>query len=205
MISSLSSGVEAIAVIIASIVAVRGINVWRAEHVGRKRIDTAEEILELFYIARDAISHMRNPGSFQGEGATRKRGSNETEREAEWLDNAYVLIVRYQAHKEEFARLRRLRYRAITYWGTEAAQPFDDFEKIIGELLTASRMLARLWSRDLSNEQTSQQVEKAEAKFWEGASDPDPIAPLVGAMVSGAEALCVRVVGKRDVAKSGRG
>jgi hypothetical protein len=61
IIESISTIVASAAAIVASIVAVWGINAWRREHVGRRRIDLAEEVLGLFYGAREVISSFRSP------------------------------------------------------------------------------------------------------------------------------------------------
>jgi hypothetical protein len=186
---------ESIAVLVAAIVAIIGINAWRVEHVGRKRIDTAEEILELFYYLRDAFSDVRSPFGWGGEGRSRKRGDDESPEESEILDRAYVAIERYQAHKDQFAKLRALRYRALAYWGTAGVVPFDTFETISKRILIAARTLPRYW-RKLGHGASNEHVErmhKYEADFWSG-DDDDELTPLADKMVEQAEQLCRPVI-----------
>src|SRR4051794_23914817 len=117
LVETVASIAESVAVIVAAGVAIFGISAWRREHVGRKRIDTAEEILVAFYSARDAFEHVRSNFGLVGQGRSRQRGANEKPEESEILDRAYVAIERLQVHSEEFAKLRSLRYRALAYWG----------------------------------------------------------------------------------------
>ena len=55
-------------------VAIYGIDSWRREHKGKREIELAEDVLALFYEARDAIKYMRFPFSPQVNAPTfRKR------------------------------------------------------------------------------------------------------------------------------------
>jgi hypothetical protein len=199
VIDTAASVTESVAVIIAAGVAIYGISAWRREHVGRKRIDTAEEILAAFYAARDAFEHVRGSFGFAGQGQTRKRADNESAEESEILDRAYVAIERLKVHSEEFAKLRALRYRALAFWGTEAAKPFDSFERINSEIITAARMLPAYWrpqsfyANSAVFEQRDQQRRKLEAKMWSGGED-DVLTTVVGEMVLQAEELCRPVI-----------
>lgn len=48
--------IQGASVIIASCVAIFGINAWRKEFVDKRRIELAEEVLALFYQAKDIIA-----------------------------------------------------------------------------------------------------------------------------------------------------
>lgn len=71
--------IESLAVIIASsivsISAYIGISSWRKEIKQRKEYDLAEEVLALFYEAKDIISFIRSPFGWSGEGKTRNADS----------------------------------------------------------------------------------------------------------------------------------
>jgi hypothetical protein len=199
LIATIGSIIQSVAVIVATVVAVRGINAWRREHVGRKRIDTAEEILELFYQARDHFAHIRSIGAHLGEGSTRKPEPNESAEDKELLDRAFVTIERYRRHSDDFAKLRRLRYRALAYWGTRAAAPFDAMEEVIGRILTAAQAVTYYWKRQGSGhypegfELHLKQKRAYEADIWERPTD-DPIKPIVERMVKQVEELCRPVI-----------
>jgi len=52
---SILDTIQALSLVIAAWAAIYGINAWRSEFVGKKRIDLAEDVLVRFYEARDAI------------------------------------------------------------------------------------------------------------------------------------------------------
>lgn len=53
--------VQAGSVVVAAVVAARGINTWQREYIGKRRMELAEEVLAMFYEARDAIRDVRAP------------------------------------------------------------------------------------------------------------------------------------------------
>lgn len=121
--------IESIAILIASGVALYGIDAWRREHVGKRRIDLAEEVLALFYEARDVIAAVLSPLGYAGELGSlppRERGLNEEPWQSEALDAAHLRIGRYMMRHELFARIHALRYRFQAQNGRDAAKPFQD-------------------------------------------------------------------------------
>jgi hypothetical protein len=63
---------ESVSIIIAAIVAIKGIDSWRRELRGSKEVELSEQVLALFYECRDNIRFIRNPFSHSDEGSTRK-------------------------------------------------------------------------------------------------------------------------------------
>lgn len=61
---------QSISMILACWAVIAGIDAWRREFVGKRRIELAEETLEAFYALRDAIAFIRNPFSSTQEGST---------------------------------------------------------------------------------------------------------------------------------------
>jgi hypothetical protein len=76
-----------------------GYSAWQRDYIGKRRIDLAEEVLSLFYQARDAIKIIRNPAQWEGEGSTRKRKDGKRPDESKILDSAYVVVERYEKEK----------------------------------------------------------------------------------------------------------
>ena len=145
-----------------------------------------------FYQAQDAISAIRSPGSFGGEGQSRKASSDEDPADKEALDHAFSLIERLQRHSELFAR-------------TQSAAPFDVLNDCVNALILASRRKARLVTqraqriadRDPAGAAKYEQDRlKVDAVFYEGEED-DPIAPKVAAAVLELEGLCRGVIESR--------
>ncbi len=188
-----TSVIQNASVTIASLAAIFGIDAWRREHVGKRRMELAEEVLALFYQARDVIHAMRSPFGFGGEGTTRKADSNESPEDKEALDQAYVVVERYNKHLELFSRIHALRYRFMAQIGTTESKPFDDLSKVINEIFLASR---RFWRRKDSYLRAEEDEETYHNKFrelqsilWEG-EDPDPIQERVDALIADIELTC---------------
>jgi hypothetical protein len=182
-------------IVVASGVAIWGINAWRREHVGKKRLDTAEEMLSLFYQARDAIADIRSPGSFATEASGRARHPDESDDDARVRDMAYIPIARYQRQSELFGKLKTLRYRAMAQFGPHSGKPFDDLDQVLREILAATHTLAGLW-RNLggpnNRDRNLELQRKLEARIWAGADPdggPDTMAARIDAIVNEVERL----------------
>lgn len=196
---------ESLAVILAAIVAIYGINSWRREMRGRKEYQLGEEVLALFYEAKDKISAIRSPLAAVGEGQSRKAHSNEKPEEKEAFDRAFIVKERYQKNQELFNRLYALRYRFIAIFGGGKAKPFDDLANIIKEILIAAQMLGFYWAHlsqthlPRSEEKINKLIkerQKYEAVIWAGF-EPDPIAPKVDEVISEIEKICEPIL-RRD-------
>ena len=70
-----------ISVIIGALALISGIRAWKREYIGKRKIELAEDTLMLFYQARDAIREIRNPFGRIGEGSSRQKGDNETDKQ----------------------------------------------------------------------------------------------------------------------------
>jgi len=191
-----------ISIIIAAWAVIIGVNAWRREYVGKRRLELAEEVLALFYEARDVIRYIRNPFSFVGEGSTRNAAPNESPEEKQLTDNAYVVFERYNKRQDLFNKLYSMRYRYMARFGRDSAKPFDDMHKIVNEIFISARMLPHYWKeqgqRDRKNDQEFQrhleEMHKHEAIFWEMSPDKDPIMPRVNAVISDIEAQSNRII-----------
>ncbi len=194
--------IQSSAVIIASTVAIYGINAWRVEFIGKRRIELAEEVLALFYQARDAIKFMRSPLGYEGEGNTRKPRPNENPENKDDLDQAFVLIERYNKQTELFSHLHALRYRFMARFGAEASKPFDDLNRLVNELILAAQRKARLAmvpERLLLSEAAIEKHNKEwlenEGVYYSGGED-DPIAPRLVAIIADVESRCRPIIEK---------
>jgi len=84
--------IQNISIIVASAVAVWGINSWRREAKWKRKYEVAEEVLSLFYECREKFQVIRSPFGYEGEGKTRKRSEQATPEETARLDSAYVFL-----------------------------------------------------------------------------------------------------------------
>lgn len=192
------------AVVVAAWIGSKGIDSWRKESVGKRRIELCEEVLELFYQSKDSIMHMRSPLSFGGEGSTRKAEENETKKEKEARDRAYILFERYDAHKELFSKIHSLRYRFMAQIGPDEIKPFEDLRQVINDLFMAARMLSELWSITKQwigpdeKQKHFEDIKKYEQIFW-WYGKQDPIVPRIDKIISDIENICNKVItGKKS-------
>jgi hypothetical protein len=193
---ALLSILQDVALIIASCTAIYGINAWRRGFVGRRRIKLSEEILVLFYEARDAIRFMRSPLGYVGEGESRPARDGEFPDEKEIRNKVYVLVERFNKRQEVFSKIQTHRYRFMAQFGKETAQPFDELHHLIIDLFSASEELADLRieqrhadKRDDTRRDTRDRIRELERVFWGRVRD-DPIAPRVEAIVARIESIC---------------
>lgn len=200
MLTNIAQIFQSFSIILAALFAIYGFDAWRREHVGKRRIELAEEVLALFYQARDAIESIRSSFGFVGEGESRKPGPNERPEHKQALDSAYVLIERYNRHAELFAKIQAIRYRFMAQLGCKAANPFDDLGKIVNELISASNKMARLTTRpdwQLRDEEAAekhhQELMKVYDVYYSGGED-DPISPRVEKVVSEIESTCREII-----------
>jgi hypothetical protein len=194
--------IQCSAVVIASGVAIYGITAWKVEFVGKRRIELAEEVLVLFYEARDAIASIRSPLGYMGEGQTRKPWPSEKPEHKEALDQAHVLIERYNKHIDIFSRLHALRYRFMAQFGTDASTPFDDLNRLVNDLIFAARRKARLAmvpERSLRSEAAEEKYQRDwlenEAVYYSGGED-DPIAQRLAEIITDIESRCQPIIAK---------
>ena len=141
-------GFESLSVIIASGVAIWGIHAWRREHVGKRRIDLAEETLTLFYEARDVVNGARSadaPLHHYQKAADLEREGTGSEPTAQ---DALVVTYRLYTRNELFARIRALRYRFAAVFGRGTEKPFYDLVTLRAEVTIAEDQLRTL-RRDL--------------------------------------------------------
>jgi hypothetical protein len=180
-------------------VAIYGIDSWRREHKGKREIELAEDVLALFYEARDAIKYMRFPFSPSGECVDIQKADAESDTEWQARRNASIAFKRYDERKDMFNRIHAMRYRFMAQVGPVEAAPFEDLKKIANEVLVAARMLAQLWPRNYfrTNEQYQQhtkQVEKYQAVLWEGMGGDDPINTRLDSIIETMEKTCRNLI-----------
>ncbi len=161
-------------VIIAALSLISGINAWRREYIGKRRIELAEEVLTCFYEARDAIKFIRSPFSYDGEGKTRSRQNGELEEESKLLDRAYIVYERYEKRREVFNKLHSLRYRFMARFGRQTEKPFIELHSIVSDIFNAADILgSHYWQRqgrvkmkDDEFKTHLEEMHEQEAIFW---------------------------------------
>lgn len=190
-----------------AVVAWLGISAWKREHRGRRLAELAEDALTFFYEAERALHAIRSPFGNTSEGKSRQRGDNESEEVSKILDDAYVVIERYNRHKELFSKIRALRYRFMAMFGREASTPFEDLRGIENDLFGAAEKYA-IYGRKLLEIRDTPKLsnaapkyyagmEEARAVFWEAWIDDDPIGPKLTSLIGRIEETCRSAIGAR--------
>jgi len=211
-INEISQIIQNITIIIASGVAIYGINSWRREAKWKRKYEVAEETLALFYeikdifsIIKDIFSIIRSPFGNLNEGKTRKKGKNEDEKETKILDQAYVVIERYEKYKEPFYKLQAIKYRFITLFGKENERYFNDISKLINKIIFASHLLGDLYLRN-SNKHTISDTEyrmnveeiiKNQKIIYRKLDKDDEIDKELEKIIKGIEKVCYNVISKK--------
>jgi hypothetical protein len=170
-------------------IGIQGLNKWRAETIGKRKAELAEEVLADFYEARDIINAARSPGGFGHEGATRTPAEWESEDDTRTL-NAYFRTIERLRNKEAFfAKLDARRYRFIAHFGLEAAQVYDDLNKIHRQIVVAVQMLISTYrQRDLGSVPENRKIWQASIG-WVPA-EKDRIPAQLDALIIEIERIC---------------
>ena len=112
----------------------KGLERWRVETAGRKRMELAEEVLADVYEAIDVFRWVRSPLAYAGEMQWRPGREHEVEDIRGHRDTFYVPLKRLSDHAEFFSRLRARRYRVIATFGLEKASIYEELHKINVEI-----------------------------------------------------------------------
>jgi hypothetical protein len=198
--------IESVSVILAALAVIIGVDAWRREYLGKRRLELAEEVLALFYEARDVINYIRNPFGFGGEGSTRNAAPNESPEEKQINDQAYVVFERYNKRQDLFNKLYSMRYRYMAQFGKDSAKPFDELNKIVNDIFISARILSyywkdqshRQWKSDTEFQHHLNEMQKHEAIFWYKGED-DSIIPRVDAVIINIEEQCLKIISKPTI------
>jgi hypothetical protein len=178
----------ACAAIFAARQGIRGLNAWRSEAVGKRKMELAEEVLADFYQAREIIDGARIPVSFGGEGSTRQKTDWETEDDTRTLNAYFVPAERLAKNGEFFSQLMAHRYRFLAVFGQQAAKPYDELFNIRRDILLAVRMLYMTHQQRREGD-LQQNRRKWEETIGFALSEEDPISRRLASAVEDRTAL----------------
>ena len=199
--------IETISIIVASWAAIGGIiyglNTWRREYIGRRKLQLAEEVLTLFYEARDAIHDIRNEYTYAGEAADRIPPDNEAPKQKEIEDDRYIFFKRYYQRRHLFGKIDAMRYRHMAQFGKDSAKPFDDLIAIVKDMFISAESASDYRKRQASDESKNDderqrhldQIRQHQAVVRR-SPDNDPITPRLQSVISRIEAQYSTIVGK---------
>ncbi len=190
------------ALVTAGVVAY-GVNAWRRESVGKRRLEASEAIMTKLFQAVDAIRDIRRIGLSAEEMTSRVRSEGETAIERRCLDTSHAIDKRIQSNQALFAELRSLKYTAMSVFGPETEQPFNDIAAIVDEIRNATFWLTTyLWLPESRNEERSedrirndQRRKEYEAAIWYSHANPDELDVGVQIAISKMDSIIKQSVG----------
>jgi hypothetical protein len=166
--------------------ALRGVNAWRTEALGRRKAELAEEVLAQFYRARDALIWARLPAEGAGAPAS---SPGSAEAAAGGASAMGAPIERLNQASQVFSELQASRYRFMAYFGEDAAQPFEDLRKVHNDVVDASARLIRARGKVASANGAADQEAWRSTIGW-GAHDQDRLADRLDRAVRAIERIC---------------
>lgn len=161
---------------------IAGINAWKREFMGKRRIELAEQALAQFYELDEILRFVRNPFAGPEEGKSRTRGAGETPEQAQLLDQAYVVFERIKAKESELNQFRAIKFRFMATFGKDAGSIFDDTTAVFHSvIISASALGSHYWPRQgrvqmspEENERHLKEMQRHQEVFWDSGSAEDP-------------------------------
>jgi hypothetical protein len=186
----LATIIQALGVLSACWAIISGVNAWKREFVGKRRIELAEQTLAKFFEVSDAVGYIRNPFSNTEEGKTRQRSERETSNQSELLDRGYIVIERYSKKENIFSDFGALKYRFMASFGAETEQIFTDTFKTVNSIFASARLLAiHYWQPKAMGlreedrfEKHLEETNRHEGIFWDSGSVEDEIRKQLNAI-----------------------
>lgn len=159
--------------------AIRGVNAWHDEVVGRRKAELAEEVLAQFYRARDVLVWARLPA----EGARIEPAG--APGHAPSLSSP---VERLTVESQLFSELQASRYRFMAYFGQTSARPFDEVRAIHSEVVRSVEALARdAGALDVASNHRRKVLRQTIG--W-GGSDEDELSRRLDNAIAAIEGVC---------------
>jgi hypothetical protein len=165
--------------------ALRGVNAWRVETVGRRKAELAEEVLTQFYRARDALIWARLPAEGAGTDVSAHDGVDSAAQGAAMA----APIERLNQASQVFSELQASRYRFMAYFGEDAARPFDELREVHNEVLEAAARLVRARGQTVSASDAADRDAWRSTIGW-GPHEQDQLAQRLDRAVRAIERIC---------------
>ena len=201
---TITDAITAIAVAFSAIFFIGGVNAWKREFIGKRRMELIETVLALFYEAQDTIQNMRFRASFEGEGETRKRSENENEKETVILNRAYIAFERYKNKEKLFAELRSMKYRIMATFGSNAGKPFDELSQVLSDIFLSAQFLGDYFWQGKDRETMDEDERKKnleetryhESRIWFKGAENDEISLRIQQAIEKIESMAEETFSK---------
>lgn len=129
------------AAIFAAWQGVKGLNAWRHERLGTRRIELAEEALTQFYQVDHAIKAIRSPIGDQSESADREAEDHETGAQKSGRDLGHVTWKRMQTHQDLMNDFYATGLKLKAFFGDELYDECMTVRRCFHRIRVAAQML----------------------------------------------------------------
>lgn len=143
-IEFLGAFISALSVLVATAAVFYGVYAWKREHVGKRQIDLAQNILEHTYAVQSAIRDVRNIYNDYSYNRERHVYASETEEQTYAFDRAYFASALLQKYDKLFTEFRALKFRAMAIYGSRSGESFDRVNDVLNQLHHATQLLKRM-------------------------------------------------------------
>jgi hypothetical protein len=189
-----------IAIIIASSVAIYGINSWRREAKWKRKYELAEEVLASLYESHHAIKVIRSPIGFGNEGSSREKNENETSQETEIYNQTYVSRERFERNRKPLEKLHTLKYRFIALHGKKFEEHFDKFSQTMNKIFFASDQIAMVKLGQFGEDKKliGEILKESRANLYARIQGDDEIEKELQEAMKEIENKCRSIIGKNN-------
>ena len=133
MVSMAGDIIVALSAAFVAAMAFLGLNRWRKELGGKAKFELARNIMLLSLKVEANFQWARNPGNVAWESTERKRKDNESQEEAQLLDQWYARVRRLQPLSENLQRLQELGWEAEVLLAAESGKQVSEAIKVFRE------------------------------------------------------------------------
>jgi len=189
-LQAIGSIVESLGVAAGAVFAGIGVTTWRRQLLGKRKVEIAEEALVAAYRVREAFNVIRSPIIFEGEGETRQKSEDEDAGLAIQRRAAFVPVERVNKFSEAFADLAKARLLVKTYFGPQAAKPFDDFFQARYDILVAASLFSEMAEEEVQGKSVDAGEKRECRRTLYAGSREDKLKPLIDRALKAIEDLC---------------
>jgi hypothetical protein len=173
---------QAAAIIVTAVFAVLGLRAWRAQVIGKRKVEIAEETLVLAHKVRSAIAYARMPVHGSREGLSRPREIAEDEDFRKVKDSYFVPVERLRAYDEDFALLERQQLLCEVYFGRDVREPLEAISRVRASILRAARkLLASDHGKPVEPDELAA-LKRCEAAIWNFGDFDESVAAIERAL-----------------------
>jgi hypothetical protein len=188
VLKALSAIIQAASIAVTAFFAIKSLNAWRSQLVGKRRFEVAEETIVAAYKARDALNWIRNPATWSNEKVDREPDPSETEGQKRLRDSYFVHLKRIKDTADDFAQLGKVRHLSKIYLGDDTATAIDTFFEIRNEVAIAANMLIDHVGEPPGNSEDFYKEQKW--VIWGTGGKLDLIKPKIEAALKTLETSC---------------